>query len=386
MVFATPSEPIVSVIILAWRLTSGLIDCLKSLAESEDAPPFEVQLVLNGASPETRRIVAEHIRGAHLVDLDANVGYGGGCNAAAIRSRGKYLVLLNDDAMVRPDWLANLVAAAARSPRAGAIGSVLLNSDGTVQEAGSRVLKGAGTLQFGKGLTVDQATKAGYLSKRSIDYGSGAALLLRRDAFEKVGGFDPRYEPAYYEDVDLCFRLRLGGWDVILEPSAIVVHASGGSTDRDRRFRDFASRRSGTRFIERWAAVLAEAPDAGAPAKALAPVKLAGTITDAPTEIRDPLPSARTALDIAIAYQTWLNARLDAAEEEVIHERHFRLTDSQRIAELSEEATRLRTRLAGLESAGPIGILRWRLGIIRRQIRARRAIGAVKRSDSGTGA
>ncbi len=66
-------------------------------------------------------------------------------------------------------------------------------------------------MQFGKGQTMAAAVAAGLLSHRAIDYGSGAALLIRRSAFEAVGGFDPIYEPAYFEDVDLSFRLKLAG-------------------------------------------------------------------------------------------------------------------------------------------------------------------------------
>jgi GT2 family glycosyltransferase len=382
--FASPAEPVASVIVLAWRLTHQLLECLRALAASEGAPAFEVQVVLNGAGQPTRDIVASHVRGAHVVDLDANVGFGGGCNAAALRSRGTYLILLNDDAIVEPGWLATLVDSAQHAPKkTGAIASVLLNPDGTLQEAGSRVRAGAGTVQFGKGSTLTAAREAGLLTRRPIDYGSGAALLIRRDAFEEIGGFDPRYEPAYYEDVDLCFRLRVAGWQVLLEPEARVHHASGASTDRDRRFRDFASDRSGSRFIQRWAPTLAAAPEPTAPAKVLCDPSLsAANLTDAPTEVRDPIPSAHTALEIAQGYQGWLNQKLDQALEAVIVEQHLRATDAERIAQLTEEATHLRNRLIGLEQAGPLGVLRWRLGLIRRRLRARKRIGTVKAAGS----
>lgn len=377
--FATPQEPVASVIVLAGKLTSQLIDCLRALSASEGAPAFEVQLVLNGATAATRAVVAAQVRGAHIVDLDANVGFGGGCNAAALRSRGKYLILLNDDARVAPQWLATIVRAIGSAPRkTAAIASLLLNTDGTVQEAGSRVLSGGGTVQFGKGLSIAQARSEGLLARRQIDYGSGAALLLRRDAFESIGGFDPRFEPAYYEDVDLCFRLRAAGWATQFEPDAVVTHSSGASTDRDRRFRDFASSQSGARFIDRWSSVLAKAPAPDAPPKMLCDPSLVGTISDAPTEVRDPIPSARTALEIAHGYQAWLNRQVDIAEEQAIAEVHLRSTDSKRIADLTEEVQHLKNRLNGLESAGPIGLVRWRLGILRRRLRSRRAIGELR--------
>ncbi len=382
--FAQPDEPIASVIVLAWRLTTELIDCLRSLRDSKNAPPFEVQLVLNGASAETRAIVATHVRGAHIIDLEANVGFGGGCNVAALNSRGKYLVLLNDDTLVDRGWLATIVDAADSAPkRVGAIASVLFNTDGTVQEAGSRVLPGAATVQFGKGMPMDAAVSAGMLSRRPIDYGSGAALLIRRDAFEAVGGFDPIYEPAYFEDVDLCFRLKLAGWTTMLEPKAWVTHSSGGSTSRDRRFRDFASDRSGQHFIARWGAVLAQAPSADAPLKQLCDPSLAGAapLPGSPTDINDPTPTTRTALAIARSYQEWLGQQLDIAEEGVIVERHLRGTDAARIRDLTEEVHYLRTWMSALEKRGLYGIMRWRVGLSLRRRRSRRSVGNLTGGD-----
>jgi hypothetical protein len=100
-----------------------------------------------------------------------------------------------------------------------------------------------------------------------------------------------------------------------------------------------------------------------------------GTIDDAPTEVRDPIPSALTALHIAHGYQAWLNSQVDIAQEKALTETHLRATDSKRIRDLTEEVQHLRNRLDGLEAAGPIGLLRWRLGIVRRRLRGRRTVG-----------
>ncbi len=380
VVFAAPAEPIASVIVLAWRLGAELVDCLRSLQQSDFAGDYEVQLVLNGASATTRAAVAENVRGAHIVDLDANVGYGGGCNAAALRSRGKYLILLNDDTIVDPAWLGTIVAAAEKGPaKLGALSSLLLNTDGTVQEAGSRVRRDAGTVQFGKGQTVEDAAKAGLLTPRQVDYGSGAALLIRREAFEKVSGFDPLYEPAYYEDVDLCFRIRRAGYTVGFLPTARVTHSSGGSTDSDRRFRDFAASRSGRYFTARWSQVLAAAPDADAPVEKICDPTLATTLLPAvPDDIHDPIPSVATALAIAGDYQTWLNQQLDIAQENLLVEQHLRASDKERIEALTESARLATQRLSDLERLGLPGMVRWRVGLLVRRRAARQHFAALK--------
>ncbi len=328
--FVAVGAPVVSIIVLAWHLTDQLVACLRSVRGSADAPPYEVVLVLNGADAAVRAIVADQVSGVTIVDLEANVGYGGGCNAGALRARGRYLVLLNDDAVVDPGWLRTLVAAAERDENVAAVASLLLNPDGTVQEAGSRVLADAGTVQLGAGSTVDEARRAGLLTPREIDYGSGAGLLLRQSAFEAVGGFDPRYEPAYYEDVDLCFRFRAAGWSVRLEPGARVTHVSGGSTSKDRRFRVFAGERSGALFTQRWAATLAAAP----PAEELSAVcdPALSVIADPPATVRDADAPAKTALGIVGDYRDWLLRQLDRAEEDVLVQRRLREETARRSA------------------------------------------------------
>lgn len=380
VVFMNPDVPIASVIVLAWRLGNELVDCLRSLKKSDIGQAFEVIVVLNGANEIARAAVAENVRGANIVDLDANVGYGGGCNAGALRARGKYLVLLNDDTLVDSAWLSSLVSAAEKSPTGtGALSSLLLNPDGTVQEAGCRVLSGAGTVQFAKGMTLREAKTARLLSPREIDYGSGAALLVRRDAFESIGGFDPLYEPAYYEDVDLCFRLRRAGYSVRFVPKAHVTHASGGSTLSDRRFRDFAASRSGSNFIARWANVLAHAPEAmAAPRKLCDPTLVDVLDPPAPREISNPTPSAAIALAIADDYQRWLNQQIDIAEERVIVEHHFRSSDAKRIDFLREEARSATDRLSALERDGLVGMVRWRVVLMVRRHRAKKALGNIQ--------
>lgn len=373
VVFEPADAPTASIVVLAWHLTDRLLACLRSVRASEGAPPYELVLVLNGADAAVRELVAEKVAGATIVDLDANVGYGGGCNAGVLRSRGKYVVLLNDDAIVEPSWLRSLVGAAEADARIGALASVLLNADGTVQEAGSRVRPGAGTVQVGAGLSPEAATAAKLLTAREIDYGSGAALLLRRSAFDAVGGFDPRYEPAYFEDVDLCFRLRRAGWSVRLEPSARVMHLSGASTVNDRRFRTFASQRSGNAFKARWGPTLDAAPGPDAPLSVICDPRLS-SVTDEPAEVRNPVPSLEIAFGISGEYRQWLLIQLERAEEEAIRERMMRQGDAEEIRRLTEDAAHLRNRLEGLESAGPIGIARWRLGLIRRRLARRRAL------------
>ena len=250
--FPRIDDPIVSVVVLAWRQTDRLVDCLVALQASVDAPPFEVVLVLNGADPEVRTVVETEISGAVVVDIEQNLGFGGGCNVGISTSRGAYVLLLNDDVTVDEKLLATLVNRVTTDPSIAAAAAVLINPDGSLQEAGSRVLSGGGTAQLGAGLAIDSDAAQELLVVRDIDYGSAAALLIARTALDAIGGFDPIYEPAYFEDVDLALRLKERGLRVVLEPAARAVHATGSSTATDTRFRRFASDHAGTEFAARW--------------------------------------------------------------------------------------------------------------------------------------
>ena len=382
MRFPSIDSPLCSVVVLAWRLEQELLECLASVAASVDAPPFEVVIVLNGAGDGVRAAVAQSVEGATVVDLSHNVGFGGGCNAGVEAARGERIVFLNDDTVVQPGWLAALSGAADERGPDDAVASVLLDFDGRVQEAGSRVLPDATTQAFGRGLTVEQAESEGLLTSRTIDYGSAAALLVGTAAFRSIGGFDPVFEPAYYEDVDLQFRLKLAGGQVALAPAARVAHALGGSTSGQPIFQQWADRKNSAIFIDRWSTVLAGAPTRSDPPERLCDIPVE---TDSPLNTRS-LPTAAQiagnasaiALSVSQAYAAWLAERVSGVSEELAIERDLvrdvSLTNQAldaRVTELTtevEEITAERDLLAGrlhdLDHRGLIGIARWKAGVI----------------------
>ncbi|MBK8545653.1 MAG: glycosyltransferase family 2 protein, partial [Caulobacteraceae bacterium] len=158
-------------------------------------------------------------------------------NQAARGASTPYLVFLNPDAFPEPGWLAALIATAERYPEAAAIGSTQVRPDAP------GVFDGVGDVLHASGL----AYRAWYGKHRAAApppgepfAACGAAMLVRREAFEVVGGFDARYF-CYFEDVDLCFRLRLAGWRVLHTPDAVVAHVGGGSPARRRRSRNFTA-------------------------------------------------------------------------------------------------------------------------------------------------
>ena len=153
--------------------------------------------------------------------LDRNLGFLEAITAGIGAARGTYVHLLNNDTVVQPGWLEALLEVAEGDERVGAVGSKLVFPNGRLQEAGSVVWCDGTAWNLGYGLEPDAPP---FNVRRAVDYCSAASLLVRRAAFDAVGGFDRRYAPAYYEDTDLCFSLRAAGHPVIYEPTSVVMH------------------------------------------------------------------------------------------------------------------------------------------------------------------
>ena len=249
----TSDAPRVSVIVLSMHSPWLLAECLASVAaHGGTAVPYEVIVVCNGATPDLVLFAQRRLRGARVVVSDVNLGFGGGNNYAASLARGELLLLLNDDVVVEPGWLDALVAAMDEHPEVAAVGSRILFPDGSLQEAGSILWNDGSTAPIGRGLPAD--TQA-YLYRRHVDYVSACSLLVRRLAFDEAGGFDPRYHPAYYEDVDFCLALRAAGRRVLYEPASQIRHHESLSTEN--RFKQFLFKRNGAQFREKWAEEIA---------------------------------------------------------------------------------------------------------------------------------
>src|SRR5690606_3762654 len=117
-------------------------------------------------------------------------------------------------------------------PGAGLVGSQLLYPDGRLQEAGGLVFDDGSAANYGRFEAPDDPR---FASLRDTDYCSGAALAIARALFDRLGGFDGRYAPAYYEDTDLAFAVRAAGCRVLYQPASRVVHLEGASAGTDVR-------------------------------------------------------------------------------------------------------------------------------------------------------
>jgi GT2 family glycosyltransferase len=189
-----------------------------------------------------------------------NLGFLRSCAAAVATTQGPWVVLLNNDTVVRAGWLEALLAAGAPSDVA-MVGGRLIGPDGRLQEAGVIMERDAYGTPYGRG---DDPQRPWYRFVRDVDCVSGACLLIRRAAWDAVGGFDDDFAPAYFEEYDLAFALRAAGWRVRYQPAAVIGHlgsASHGITERDR-----ATARHRAFFRLKWRTTLARQYPRPAPA------------------------------------------------------------------------------------------------------------------------
>ncbi|HYC30790.1 MAG TPA: glycosyltransferase family 2 protein [Gemmatimonadales bacterium] len=229
-----------AVAVISWNTRELLRRCLGTVMLNA---PAQVVVVDNGSSDGSIPMVREEFPGVRLEVLDENPGYGAASNVAFTRCSAEYVLLLNSDTELRPGALEALVAHLDRCPRAGIVGPRLLNPDGSLQKSTfpfpsplvpfvkRRPL--ADLVGLVPGLRDAFVGAWAHDHTRRVPWVLGAALAIRRAAFEQVGGFDESYV-MYYEEVDLCYRLRRAGWETHFTPATEVVHVGGASTSQRR--------------------------------------------------------------------------------------------------------------------------------------------------------
>lgn len=208
--------PRVSAVVLAYRAEPWLRRCVEALLASEKVA-VDVVLVDNGCTTDDVGVLAA-LPGVTVVEPGTNLGFAGGCNAGAAVATGEYIALVNGDAVVEPTTLARLAEEAAR-PDVGVVGaSIRLAED-------PRLLNSAGNPVHVLGLS--WAGRLGEPETRTepveVTVASGACAMVRRELWQRLGGFDDHYF-AYHEDTELSIRAWRLGLRVLYVPDAVAVH------------------------------------------------------------------------------------------------------------------------------------------------------------------
>lgn len=222
-------KPKVSIIIPAYNQFDYTYACIKSIARNSGDCEYEVILADDISTDQTKRI-QRIVKGLIVSRNSENLRFLKNCNKAAKLAKGKYILFLNNDTTVQEGWLSSLVELIESSADIGMVGSKLIYPDGTLQEAGGIIWNDATGWNYGRN---DDASKPEYNYVRDVDYISGAAIMIKADLWEQIGGFDELFAPAYCEDSDLAFEVRKLGYRVVYQPKSVVVHYEGISNGTD---------------------------------------------------------------------------------------------------------------------------------------------------------
>ncbi len=247
-------KPIVSALIVSHNVKDLLLQCMQALLASAEVP-IEVVVVDNDSSDGSAAAVTAEFPKATVLIQEKNIGYSRAANVGLERCSGRFVLLLNPDVMVDQQCVGRLADFLLTRPDAGAVGPRLLKADGKIDANSRRAFPVPSTLFYrpiGLSRLFPKSPRFGRHNMgfmddsdaHEIDAGTGDCLMVRRAALDRLGFFDPRYF-MYGEDIDLCYRVKMGGWKVFYLPTAVASHhereAPDGSEKRQMLYEEHRS-------------------------------------------------------------------------------------------------------------------------------------------------
>ncbi|HXT07996.1 MAG TPA: glycosyltransferase [Roseiarcus sp.] len=254
--------PRVSIVVPAHNKFWVTYNCVAALILAANEVTAEIIIVDDGSTDQTAEI-ERYIKGVTIVRHETAQGFVRASNGGAEFARGEFIVMLNNDTEPAAGWLDELLYVFERFSDVGMVGAKLVYPDGKLQEAGGLIFQNLDVWNYGRNGNPHDP-RFNYI--RQVDYCSGACLMLRREVWQQLRGFDEFYAPAYYEDTDLAFRVRALGLKTYYTPFAEIVHFEGVSNG--------ASTASGVKryqavnepkFRSRWAPTIRQKPKGLAP-------------------------------------------------------------------------------------------------------------------------
>ncbi|HVZ59061.1 MAG TPA: glycosyltransferase family 2 protein [Patescibacteria group bacterium] len=221
----------VSLVILSYNKRDLTAACLRTIFDHVPSKEAEVIVVDNASSDDSVSFIKKHFPQVKLIENSRNAGFAGGCNLGAKSAKGEYILFLNNDAKLSDDPLPALIDVFKKHPDTGIVGGLLVNHNGSLQRS------------YGAFYTVPNvvyllfAGESGELQRfkgkevTATDWVSGGFMMIRKDVFTKVKGFNESYF-MYIEDMDLCYRVKKVGFAVYNTPHAKVEHLGQGSTNK----------------------------------------------------------------------------------------------------------------------------------------------------------
>jgi GT2 family glycosyltransferase len=243
-----------SIIIVTWNALEHLRTYLPSVVET-DHPSFEIIIADNASTDGSADWIRQEYPNVQIASLDQNYGYCGGNNRAAQQANGQWLIFLNNDVRVEPDWLTQLESFIQDHPQAGALQPKMLSDKQPdhfeyAGAAGGFLDRYGYPFCRGRLFDTTEPDTGQYDDPSPIFWASGAALAIRKDLFQELGGFVEDFE-FHMEEIDLCWRLWRNGHSVWYVPESVVYHLGGGSLPMESPRKTYYNFRNNLRMLQR---------------------------------------------------------------------------------------------------------------------------------------
>ena len=228
--FPKVENPEVTIVIPVFNKFEYTYNCLASILRNVSSKNYEILIADDNSSDETKNI-SFYAKNIKILRTPSNKGFLLNVNNAVNSINTEYVLLLNNDTQVAPNWLESLLTLIKEKNDAGIVGSKILYPDGRLQEAGGIIYSDGLGSNYGKFNPVFDAPEFSYV--KECDYISGCSILFKKSLWDTIGGFDTVFTPAYYEDTDFCFKARKVGYKTYFQPESILVHSEGISNGTD---------------------------------------------------------------------------------------------------------------------------------------------------------
>jgi len=228
---------IASIIVVNYNSYPAIVECLRSIQAQIQALPYELIVVDNASSDDSVAQITAQIPDCRIVQLANNVGFGAGNNAGVRVASGEYLFFLNPDTVLLEDSLKILLQKIAKNPKVGIVAPRITYPDGRLQLSTAWEISLIGEYKTRKQLADYERGNhqaeitAAYAGDRAVDIVLGSAFLMTKALFQAVSGFDEQFF-MYFEESDLCQRVRARGYQILYTPDTTVVHLHGTSVKK----------------------------------------------------------------------------------------------------------------------------------------------------------